>query len=306
MLTGPDVSHWQGAVDWSAMRRAGHAFAWCKASEGTGFVDSRFGANWPAMRAAGLVRGAYHFLRSETDPRQQARHFVGVVGDFNGSMAAVDVETSGAGTNPTSAQARAFAAEFAALTGGHVLVVYTGGWYWRGVLGDPHGADIGPLWHSRFSSAPGPLYGGWGGWAFWQHTDSGAVPGVQGACDLNQFAYDMAALAGLTGGHFAQEEDDLPYSEAQLRNIIRSVLDEGTGAGQIGWAGTNKNILATAQGTFNQVERTRRTVLASRINVDALVQKIVDALEAAPSADIDRAAVETAVRSAVEEADGES
>jgi lysozyme len=291
MLTGPDVSHWQGAVDWFAVRNAGHAFAWAKATEGTTFVDSRFGDNWAGMQAAGLVRGAYHFLRSEPSPEAQAQHFVSVVGDFGGSMAALDVETSGSGTNPTSGQAHAFAAEFAGLTGGHPLVLYTGRWYWVGVLGDPYGADIGALWHSRFGGDPGPLYGGWGGWAFWQHTDRGFCPGI-GNCDLNQFQYDMATLLWLTGVSAPPpEEDDLPYSEIELKNLMRSVLDEGTAPGQLSWAGTSKATLGSIQRTYN-------AVLASRVHTDELVNKILAQL---PASNISRTAVETAVRKSLSE-----
>jgi GH25 family lysozyme M1 (1,4-beta-N-acetylmuramidase) len=216
VLRGIDVSHHQGAIDWRAVARAGQAFAWCKASEGTGFRDSRFSANWAGIRASGMVRGAYHFLRSDSDPRAQARHFLSVVGNLSGSMAALDVESSGA-SRPTAAQARAFKSEFARITGGHPLVIYTGRWYWRGVLGNPYGADLGPLWHSAYTGSPGPLYGGWPRFTFWQYTATGRCPGVRGNVDLNQFFGDRAALAAL------QEDDVTPREvEAVLVKVISS------------------------------------------------------------------------------------
>ena len=222
VLTGPDVSHHQGAINWSAVAGAGHTFAWCKATEGSSFRDSRFAANWAGARAAGMVRGAYHFLRSDSDPAGQARHFRNVVGDVRGSMAALDVESSGA-SRPTGAQARAFVAEFRRLTGGHPIVIYTGRWYWRDTIGNPHGADLGPLWHSAYSSAPGALYGGWPRFTFWQWTSSGSCPGIAGPCDLNQFYGDRAALAVLTG------EDDMPLNDADkawLRKLSFDRRDE--------------------------------------------------------------------------------
>lgn len=210
MLTGLDVSHHQGAIDWRAVARAGHAFAWCKASEGRSFRDSRFSANWTGIRANGMVRGAYHFLRSDSDPVVQARHFLSVVGDLSGSMAALDVESSGPSV-PTAAQARVFKNEFVRRTGGHPLVIYTGRWYWRGVLGDPYGADLGPLWHSAYTSSPGPLYGGWPRFTFWQYTSTGRSPGVAGNVDLNQFFGDRAALSTL------QERDVTPR---EVENVL--------------------------------------------------------------------------------------
>lgn len=260
MLTGPDVSHHQGPVDWPRVAGAGHRFAFCKATEGTGFVDSRFRSNWPAMRSAGLVRGAYHFLRTETDPRAQARHFLSVVGDLTGSLAALDVERSASGSNPTADQARAFKHEFEARTGGHPLVIYTGRWYWQGVLGNPHGADLGPLWHSAYSTSPGALYGGWDRYAFWQHTSSGSCPGVGGPCDLNRYFGDAGDLAALTG----QEDDMLTPDDllaalndtrvaARFRELVQAELDEGTVFGTRSWSESMRTLVEVARATLNKV-----------------------------------------------------
>lgn len=261
MLTGPDVSHHQGAVDWAQVRSAGHAFAWCKATEGTGFVDSRFARNWPAIRAAGLVRGAYHFLRTESDPRAQARHFLDVVGDLEGSMACLDVETAGVGTNPTGAQARAFVDEFRARTGGRLIVVYTGRWYWQGVIGNPAGVDLGPLWHSAYSASPGATYGGWTAFTFWQHTSTGSCPGIAGPCDLNRFYGTTADLAALTG--HPQEHDmtadeylailNDPRVAARHRELIQLELDEGTAFGNLSWSASQKNLVELCRSILNRV-----------------------------------------------------
>lgn len=261
MLTGPDVSHHQGAIDWAKVRGAGHTFGWCKATEGTGFVDSRFQANWRAMAAAGLVRGAYHFLRAESDGRAQARHFLDVVGDLDGSMACLDVETSASGTNPTGAHARAFVDEFRARTGGHPIVIYTGRWYWRDRIGNPAGADLGPLWHSAYSASPGAIYGGWPAFTFWQHTSSGSCPGVAGACDLNRFYGDTAALAALTGH---PQEDDMtaddylailndPRVAARHRELIQAELDEGTVFGTLTWSASMRNLVELCRSILNRV-----------------------------------------------------
>src|SRR5256885_5495590 len=68
VVHGVDVSGYQGSsINWSAARGAGIAFAFAKASEGTGFTDSSFAHNWSGMRAAGVVRGAYHFFRPAID-----------------------------------------------------------------------------------------------------------------------------------------------------------------------------------------------------------------------------------------------
>jgi hypothetical protein len=87
-----------------------------------------------------------------------------------------------------------------------------------GVLGNPYGADLGPLWHSEYDGqspldadvANGPeleRYGGWNDCLVWQHTSTGRVPGISGGCDRNIFYGAepvLLALAGLWGGEPAK------------------------------------------------------------------------------------------------------
>jgi hypothetical protein len=152
---------------------------------------------------------------------------------------------------------REFASEFRRLVPGHQLVIYTGRWYWSGVIGNPHGADLGLLWHSSYTQSPGPMYGGWNALAFWQHTSTGSCPGVSGNCDLNRFYGDRNDLAILTGGQ------DMPLSTTDLDEIktaMRLVLNEGTGPGQSTWKGTSAATLSTAQASINLLNVIRAAV----------------------------------------------
>ncbi len=222
MLTGVDCSRHQGTIDWRAVATR-HQFAFIKATEGTrySYVDW-FHRNAPQVEAAGLTLGAYHFLRRGAGAGQ-ARYFVSTVGAFPGRVAVLDVEKAYDGTWPTITDVRDFVAEFRRLTS-HPLVIYTGGWFWKGYLGNPHGADLGPLWHSEYEGSQaevddgpeGDTYGGWPGATFWQWTSSGSCPGVDGRVDLNIFygsPADLAVLAGRTAAAPAtpvqQEDDDM-------------------------------------------------------------------------------------------------
>jgi len=202
VLSGPDVSHHQGAVNWTGVRNAGHFFCWCKATEGVSFRDSRYPTNKANSRSAGLIHGAYHFLRVG-DGAAQARFFLSTTGGPDGIMCALDVESALDGSNPTISDCNEFANEFWRLTNGHPLVVYTGHWYWVGRIGNPRGAHLGALWHSEYEPNPstGPdldRYGGWTGALFWQWTSSGSCPGISGRCDLNVFYGDQTDLLRLT------------------------------------------------------------------------------------------------------------
>ena len=92
---GIDVSHWQGQIDWPAVRSAGKIFAFIKATEGTSYQDPAFPANWQGSKAAGLRRGAYHFFRPAQDPAKQADLFLRTVPQAPGDLPpALDMEAS--------------------------------------------------------------------------------------------------------------------------------------------------------------------------------------------------------------------
>src|SRR5208337_3723546 len=59
---GVDVSKYQGNVDWQAVKEAGVAFAYIKATEGGDGADPKFLRNWAGAKIAGIPRGAYHFV----------------------------------------------------------------------------------------------------------------------------------------------------------------------------------------------------------------------------------------------------
>jgi GH25 family lysozyme M1 (1,4-beta-N-acetylmuramidase) len=242
MLTGIDVSHHQGSVTWTRVKGAGHDFAFCKATDGTSYPFTNYYlANVSAIRAAGLVPGAYHWLRAGPngelrDARGQARYFRSIIGPPDGLLCALDVESlrnsNGALISaPRIDSVRAFADEWRTLSGGHPLIVYTGRWYWVDHIGNPTGVDIGPLWHSEYETSAGEVadgpeldnYGKWPGCTFWQYTSGGSVPGVSGSCDVNQYhgggLSDLLALT--TAG-------DDPMTEAEwlrMSKVISDTLD---------------------------------------------------------------------------------
>ncbi len=105
-ITGPDVSSHQhpydASVDWSKVHNAGRSFAFVKSTEGTGYVNPYFSADWAAIRANGMVRGSYHYAKPDSSPNSaaaQARYFVSIAGTMKakGDLAPVlDLETPAA------------------------------------------------------------------------------------------------------------------------------------------------------------------------------------------------------------------
>ena len=141
-LAGIDVSHFQGDVDWGAVAAAGVRFAFIKATEGLDDVDPCFAQNWQGSRAAGLLRGAYHFLHPNLDARQQAAHFLSVVTlDDDALPPALDVEvTNGVAPATLAACIETWLGTVEAALGCKP-VVYTDPSFWR----DNVGANLGSL-----------------------------------------------------------------------------------------------------------------------------------------------------------------
>jgi len=195
---GIDVSNWQGNVNWSAVRSSGITFAVAKATEGTGFTDRFINQNIAGMKRAGIVPAAYHFAHPGSDATAQANHFTNVVrrangGSFSGLLQLVlDLEeTDGRSPSQVWAWTQTFVARVRAVTG-RPCIIYTGFYFWRDSVGDPNNNLNCPLWLAAYvpeSRTGGLTPRAWSrvGWAFWQYTDSGRVPGVAGNVDRDYF-----------------------------------------------------------------------------------------------------------------------
>ncbi len=232
-LLGMDASRHQGTVDWPAVRAASHEFAFLKATDGIQYKYVWwFHNNLPLVRAAGLIPGAYHFLLDHHPGDAQARYYVQEViraGGFDGIVPILDVEREVDGTGPRIGTVRAFVNEFRRLVPGRTILIYTGHWYWV-AIGNPHGADLGLLWHSEYETtdaeiADGPEldnYGGWSKATFWQYTSSGRCPGVAGSCDLNLFFGSRGDLLALADGTPSEED----WFAMATKEDLAAVLEE--------------------------------------------------------------------------------
>jgi lysozyme len=198
-LNGIDVSHFQGVVNWAEVRDAGCAFAFAKATESTAIVDSEFAANWNGMKAAGLVRGAYHFFRPEQNAVAQANHFLQNVQLEPGDLPPViDIELNDGITGDALIAGVGNWIDTVAQATGMTPMIYTPAYFWNEYMNDGFGKF--PLWIAHYTGAPTPqpLPKGWPNWTFWQYSQSLSIPGVNGAADHNRFNGAQADLQALT------------------------------------------------------------------------------------------------------------
>lgn len=200
MLLGIDVSHYQGTVDWNAVAAAGNSFAFTKATESSTITDQYFAKNWPAMKSAGLLRGAYHFFRTGVDPSAQAKLFLSVVKPSAGDLPAVlDIEVAGSASNSAIISGISVWLDTVAQAIGRPPIIYTSPGFWNAHMNNQFGSY--PLWIAHYTSAANPtIPNGWKTYTFWQYTQSGQVNGVSGSVDRNRFNGDLAALQGLVIG----------------------------------------------------------------------------------------------------------
>ena len=204
---GPDVSRYQHEngklIDWAKVRRSGQAFAFIKATGGTGDrVDPWFEREWAAAGKAGMIRGAYHYADPRHSAASQAALVVSVVGttrEADDLGIVLDLESSG-GLSPSklAAWAHTFLSSVERRTG-RVPILYTGPYFWHEKMRDNRTFGAYPLWLARYGPRPGPLPG-WDRWTFWQHTSSSHVPGIPGAVDHNIMCCSSATLDALADG----------------------------------------------------------------------------------------------------------
>jgi lysozyme len=192
LAQGIDVSQDQGTVTWPSVVAAGYAFAFIKATDGETYTDPLFAQNWAGAKAAGLLRGAYHFFRAEDDPQAQAEFFWQTVGGPGELPLVVDVEESMSQSNSAViANLTSFLASLQQWTGKQPMI-YTDPGFWNG-LGMTAFGDY-PLWVAEYGVAEPTLPAGWTIWDFWQHSETGDVAGIQGSVDLNVFSGSLSAL----------------------------------------------------------------------------------------------------------------
>ncbi len=229
-LRGIDVSQYQGTIDWATVKTSGIDFAIARAAHvpngptdpSTWQPDSTFATNWQAMKAAGLIRGAYQYFVNTQDAAAQAQLFLETLCEAEGNPKSscpaaaklgagdlppvLDVEDP-KGTTTGSALETWLNTVQNAL--GRRPIIYTGAYYWSGwpqvQSANPGFTTDHPLWLPNYcgtSSDPStcaascpPLPAPWTTWIIHQYSDKGTVAGItQNVVDLDVFDGDYQAL----------------------------------------------------------------------------------------------------------------
>jgi lysozyme len=189
-LTITDISHWQGKVDFVKMKAAGASGVIMKASQAT-FEDSSFVENMAGAKAAGLIRGAYHYLDWTKTGQEQADYYCKLIAaDPPEIPPIIDYEEGASIPYNHLDHLQDFVSRVEELTG-RIPMIYTGLGFWK-----PQGSTDAywarfPLWVANWYVTQPAVPLPWISWVFWQYTPKGdgKVYGVESLqIDLNQYA----------------------------------------------------------------------------------------------------------------------
>jgi lysozyme len=211
-VPGLDVSYWDAGIDWPKVRATGQRFTFVKATEGENYTDPTFDDNWIGAKAAGLLRGAYHFFRCNADPAKQATRFLGALeamGDTGELPPVIDLETNdGQTTAKVVSRVKAWL-DLVEAACGKRPIIYSGPYFLQDHFselggGPPAWAKDYPLWIAQYphTYVPGSqpiLPRGWFAWKFWQFSDKGQVNGINARVDMNVFNGTLEELYEFSG-----------------------------------------------------------------------------------------------------------
>lgn len=241
---GFDVSHYQGSVDWAALKaRYGITWGATKATEGDTYRDSQFGANWRKLKAAGLVRMAYHFAHPGGKPDTEAKAFLSYV-NANG-LEAEDILCMDMESNPNNLPMLAVRdwlagwADIVTKETGRKPFLYCGGGYIANNATKDIKSHFAAWWFPRYPSAydgnrnwPTSISGytspnNWGGapdiWQFTQSFGGGNMDASIANMSLDDLKTRGRASTSKPPATPPVEEDNMAnWTEDQLRTIVRT------------------------------------------------------------------------------------
>jgi len=198
---GIDTSVYDGAVDWVKVKAAGYSFMFTKASQIA--ADTTYITNMTKAKAAGLLRGAYHYFDFRYSETAQANLFVNTIrNDYGELPLMVDVEQDvrqygmAIDKNVLANKLWTFINAVQAQLPNAKIGIYTGFYYWLDFIApNPKWANY-PLWMAWWpmiiSGAPDEskvrIPAPWVSKEFWQWSADGSVSGVQ-ALDVDKNLY---------------------------------------------------------------------------------------------------------------------
>ncbi|MDO4292226.1 MAG: GH25 family lysozyme [Eubacteriales bacterium] len=191
---GIDVSKYQGAVNWTAVKNAGYSFAFVKVGSAKSGLDPYYAVNMAGAAAAGLKVGAYVYSYATTveGAITEAQFAIAALEPYSVSYPVVfDLEDS-VHKNMSPDQLASLAVAFCSTIeqAGYYPMLYSSkNWMVGKIAATPYDKWIAQ--YNTYCEYPNP--------AFWQYSSSGQVAGIAGNVDLNYQFKDYSNLIVANG-----------------------------------------------------------------------------------------------------------
>ncbi|MDN6253462.1 MAG: SH3 domain-containing protein, partial [Lactiplantibacillus plantarum] len=202
-LNGFDVASYQAGMN---VGEVAGDFVLVKATEGIDYTNPEFNGHAKQTLSAGKKLGVYHFIRNDSDIKQQADYFLTVVKPYIGkAMLVLDFENTTGSTiqNQAGVGLAKQWLDYVYQKTGVRAVLYTGlscenALDWSSVVKANYG-----LWIAQYNNydavigyQPRDLYGSLKDWktaVMFQYTSTGRLPGWNGNLDFDVFYGDKSA-----------------------------------------------------------------------------------------------------------------
>lgn len=195
---GIDVSWHQGNIDWQKVKVSGVVdFVFIKASEGVGYTDPQFRRNAAGANAVGIPVGYYHYARPELNSAlaEAAAFVITTKGQACQLPYVLDLE--GESSKLDTVTLSKWAVDFinyVHVNTGKSVILYTGAYFARDELNKTLG--FAPLWVAHYGAQTPLANGTWNDWTFFQYSSTGAVNGIVGNVDMNEYNGSVTDLLG--------------------------------------------------------------------------------------------------------------
>ena len=192
---GVDVSEHQGYVDWQQLKEDGFSFAFIRlgyrgyGQEGNILLDKEFHRNMENAQAAGFDVGIYFFAQAvnEEEAQEEADFVLENLKGYSLELPVVydpesilddEARTDNVSGEQFTKNTEVFCS--AVEDAGYDPMIYAN-MLWEAFELDLEQLSEYPLWYADYEPAPQTPYH----FQFWQYTNEGEVPGIEGRADLN-------------------------------------------------------------------------------------------------------------------------
>lgn len=201
-VKGVDISHHNTGVDFKKLYSEGFRFAFFKATEGQSFIDADFISNCAKATAAGLLIGAYHFLRFNVSGTLQAENFINIYSKVRLDFPPVlDLEWADNQKSITPiVEDTALNFIIKIMADGFNPIIYTASGFFNGAK-NPEKFGKFPLWVANYQTTAPSVPDAWSKFHFWQYSDNEKTSAYSGhGLDANLWngTYDeLLAFCGM-------------------------------------------------------------------------------------------------------------